>query len=117
MLKNIPEHIKVISSMYGNLILGISEILIKGSKMEENKKITRNEYRKVLYKEKPIALFIKKENDIHTYMTSTSLGKVFFDIPDDEMLGDNGERLFHEETDAQLLGRWIRVKSLPEHTS
>lgn len=69
----------------------------------------RNVIRKVLYKEKPIALYIKTENDVHTYMTSTSIGKVFFDIPDEEIRGDNGERLFDSETDAYLLGRWIRI--------
>lgn len=71
--------------------------------------ISRDEIRKALYKENTKAIFVKTENNIHTYMTAISLGTVFFDIPDKDIRGENGERMYNEETDAKYLGRWIRM--------
>lgn len=73
--------------------------------------MTKEEIKKVLYKEKPLAVEIEtisgggevSDSGIASYKTETSLGKVSFKIPYSEM----GVERFEEEVPAQLLIRWL----------
>lgn len=67
----------------------------------------RNEVKKVLYKEKPVALFQNQENGNNLYKTKTSIGEVGFSIPEKEMVNEDGKRIIGNEVEAQLLIRWI----------
>lgn len=67
----------------------------------------KNEIIKVLYKEKPTALFKEKINDNNIYITTTSIGEVLFTIPDHEMINEDGKKIIAEVVEAQLLIRWI----------
>lgn len=72
---------------------------------------TRNEIKKVLYKEKPIAVkYAQPQNKSFAYKTQTSLGEILFDVP----ISDMGESLFDWEMPAQLLIRWMVE---PKHTT
>ena len=64
-----------------------------------------NEIKKVLYKEKPIAVRYGESLFFKTYLytTQSSLGKIKFSVP----ISDMGEKLFEEKIPAQLLIRWI----------
>lgn len=72
-----------------------------------------NEIKKVLYKEKPIAVQtgIYRDGGSTDYEANTSLGVIKFHVPIQDMRGADGKILpdFQEETiPAQLLIRWIR---------
>ncbi len=63
-----------------------------------------NKIKKALYKEKPTAVKIAQpKNERFLYEAETSLGKVRFDVPINEM----GETFFEREMPAQLLIRWL----------
>lgn len=65
----------------------------------------KNELKKLIYKEKPVAYFkmIRLENAY--YKSMTSLGEVNFAIP----VSDMGDADFLPEMDAKLLLRWLEV--------
>lgn len=65
--------------------------------------IDKNEIKKILYKEKPIANRIAKVDGGYIYSTETSIGEVKFIIPYKEM----GMTPFDQEMSAQLLIRWL----------
>ena len=65
----------------------------------------KNEIKKALYKEKPIAKFQMIRMGSAYYKTETSLGDVNFVIPTNDM----GEADFLPEMDAKLLIRWIEI--------
>ena len=75
--------------------------------------MTKEEIKKVLYKEKPLAVEVEtisgggeiSDNGITTYETQTSLGKIVFKVPYSEM----GEERFEEQLPAQLLIRWLEI--------
>ena len=64
---------------------------------------------KVLYKEKPTALWVGtlvgSNEKIKIYDTNTSLGLFSFHVPISEM----GEKEFENEIPAQLLIRWLVI--------
>lgn len=66
-----------------------------------------NEIKKVLYKEKPVAIlckpFLGSNNQVKNYRASTSLGIIYFTVPFSEM----GEKIFEDELPSQLLIRWM----------
>ena len=64
--------------------------------------------KKVLYKEKPMAKWVNTEpNGSLSYIAETSIGDVYFHIPVDEVISDDGRKIFSNEEPAQLLIRWI----------
>ncbi len=73
----------------------------------------KEEIKKALYKEKPLATEIEtisgggeiSDIGIATYEAQTSLGKVTFRVPYSEM----GEERFEEQLPAQLLIRWLNI--------
>ncbi len=69
--------------------------------------ITKNEIKIALYKENPLAVFIKAENGVYQYMTSISLGKYFFEIPKKEMFNQYKEPIVGKEENAKYLIRWL----------
>lgn len=69
--------------------------------------ITKNEIKIALYKENPLAVFIKAENGVYQYMTSLSLGKFFFEIPKKEMFNEYEQPIMGEEESAKYLIRWL----------
>jgi len=64
--------------------------------------MNKNEIKKRLYKEKPIAVRTKEEKG-YRYITETSEEKVEFFVPYEEM----GMTVFDEEISAQFLIRWL----------
>lgn len=69
----------------------------------------KNQIEKILYKEKPIATLVSYNLDMsggfYTYTAETSVGRVFFRIPE----SDRPENLQQDEP-AQLLRRWLDIK-------
>lgn len=67
--------------------------------------MTKNEIKKILYKEKPWAKRYAKKftKDVWLYECETSIGRITFNIPVDDM----GEKIFDDEIPAQLLIRWL----------
>lgn len=66
----------------------------------------KNEIKKALYKEKPVAKRILNtgaEKDHYLYNTQINSEDVWFKVP----YGDMGATCFEEEMPAQLLIRWI----------
>lgn len=74
------------------------------------KSFNRNQLKKILYKEKPVAYlreFVEDENNgYYTYLAETTVGLVEFNIPKE----DAPENLDGHEK-AQLLIRWLVVES------
>ena len=70
-----------------------------------------NEIKKSLYREKPIAKLIEKNNigDL-TYKTILNDNiDVIFKIPVNETVDGDGKYIFENEMDAKLLNRWIVI--------
>lgn len=63
----------------------------------------KNEIKKVLYKEKPIAYMIINTPDVATYIANTSIGAIHFKIPKSDAIGAN----LKENMEGQFLIRWI----------
>lgn len=64
----------------------------------------KNEIKKILYREKPLATRTQVYDQVCFYEANTSLGKVEFEIPYREM--GNKEFMFQEP--AQHLIRWLK---------
>ena len=66
------------------------------------------ELKKVLYKEKPMAKYVSSNEDRSiSYIAETSKGDVYFNVPFNESISDDGKEIFGIEEPAQLLIRWI----------
>lgn len=65
----------------------------------------RNEIKKMLYREKPMARLVGKDNEKYFYRTNTSTGVLSFVVP----ISDMGEKLFQHDIEAQFLIRWLNV--------
>ena len=63
----------------------------------------KNEVKKLLYKEKPIATRTQELDQVCFYEAETTKGKITFEVPYREM----GETEFSSKEPAQLLIRWI----------
>lgn len=63
----------------------------------------KNEVRKVLYKEKPVAKFDYIRKGLSFYSAESSMGKLRFEIP----VSDMGDADFLPEMEAQYLFRWF----------
>jgi len=71
--------------------------------------MTNIEIKKALYKQKPIADLIHKEEDYIYYECSLDCGTViYFKIPKEETVDADGNYIFSESEPAQLLIRWLK---------
>lgn len=64
---------------------------------------SKNELKKALYREKPLAKLSNSNKELFTYIAETSIGNVTFKVPTNDM----GETIFHPYMPAQLLIRWM----------
>ena len=64
---------------------------------------SKNELKKALYREKPIAKLSDSNNELFTYVAKTTLGDITFKVP----VNDMGDATFHPYMPAQLLIRWM----------
>lgn len=78
-------------------------IVALNESLKRSKMTDKNEIKKALYKEKPIAHRIINNSDIATYMAAISTGTVHFKIPKSDAIGAN----LQEQMEAQFLIRWI----------
>jgi len=65
--------------------------------------MNKNEIKKIIYKNKPIAYFDKIRIGIAYYETVINNLKIYFEIP----VNDMGDADFYKEMDAKLLLRWV----------
>lgn len=69
----------------------------------------RNQIKKILYKEKPIASKVNYDltmkGGIYTYLAKTSVGDIIFKIPESDMPANIGI-----DEPAQLLIRWLEIE-------
>lgn len=69
----------------------------------------RNQIKKILYKEKPIASKVSYDltmrGGFYTYVAKTSVGNVFFRIPESDAPNN-----LNDDEPAQLLNRWLEIK-------
>jgi hypothetical protein len=79
--------------------------------MEQNtnlnlQSLKRDDIKKLLYRQKPKAILIKKINGIWTYTTPLREPRLFldFEVPESDM----GDAKFEDEMDAHLLIRWLK---------
>lgn len=63
----------------------------------------KNEIKKALYKEKPVAMLKFMQGTNYVYEAILSDYKVYFSVP----ISDMGEKLFENKMEGQLLIRWI----------
>lgn len=64
----------------------------------------KNDIKKALYRQKPIAKKTKEVENVYLYETSLEEGmKIYFEVP----VSDMGDATFGDEMDAKLLIRWI----------
>lgn len=80
----------------------------------------KNEIKKALYKQKPIAKIFDRETTdenkgngyYYTHIKTNgdnNIVRVFFEIPSDEIKNEDGVNIFKDEEPAQLLIRWLVV--------
>ena len=73
----------------------------------------KNEIKKALYKQKPMALKGYNEGNAVVYSTEIEIDgseeEVIFKIPNEELLDADGNHIFGDEEPAQLLIRWLVV--------
>lgn len=67
------------------------------------KEMLLTEIKKVLYKEKPVAIVAGKGDTYYKYKTFCSLGIIEFRVP----ISDMSDKLFDDKIQGQLLIRWL----------
>jgi hypothetical protein len=67
----------------------------------------KNEIKKLLYKQNPIADFVMIRKGVAYYKTSVKGEENSFDVPFEIPVDDMGDADFHSKMEGKLLIRWI----------
>lgn len=80
---------------------------------KEDYEMEKNEIKKALYKQKPLAVKDFERGEFTSYSTEVVIDGseeiIQFKIPKEELLDGDGNHIFGEEEPAQLLIRWLVV--------
>lgn len=69
--------------------------------------MTKNEIKKLLYKNKPIATLRLEDNDRSIYAAEIGNQEFVFSIPKEELYNEDGKKIFADIMESQLLIRWL----------